>query len=178
MAHWSPPQGATTRPITTRTTRSARPAETHVALEPQRLCAGARVADEERSARERREREGERGLVPVPREDEPDRAEHERLADPVGGRVDEGAERRRLAAGAGECAVEDVEDRAEQEQHGADPEVEQLVAVFEVDAHAAEDAERDAGDGERGRRQPCPRQPGHDSRGQPAAAVDVQLLDV
>jgi hypothetical protein len=96
--------------------------EPDVAFQPQRFRPGARIADEERSARERREGEGERGLVPVAREDEPDGAEHERLPDAVGGRVDEGAERRRLAAGAREGAVEDVEDRAEQEEGGAEPE--------------------------------------------------------
>ena len=114
------------------TTRSARRADPDVALQPERLGAGARVRDEER-ADDGRERERERDLVPVAHEDERDRAEHEALADAVGRRVEEGAERRPLAARAGERAVEDVEDRADHEDDGAEPEEEDLVPVLEVD---------------------------------------------
>ena len=56
-----------------------------------------------------RDRECEGNRVVVPREDQPDRAEHRSLADAVGGRIEERAERRRLAARPCEGAVEDVE---------------------------------------------------------------------
>src|SRR2546425_49672 len=111
--------GASTRPPVITTTRSAREP---IPTSPRRPSpsAFARVSDEER-ARDRRERERERDSVVVPVEDERDCAEHRALADPVGGGVEERAERRRLPAGAGERAVEDVEDRADHEQRSADP---------------------------------------------------------
>src|SRR5207302_905267 len=74
-------------------------ADADVAAEAERLCAGPRVADEEGAA-DGRHRERERDLVAMPREHEPDRAEHHAFADAVEGRVDECAERRRLPAGA------------------------------------------------------------------------------
>ena len=49
----------------------------------------------------------------------------------VGRRVEERAERRRLAAGPGERAVEDVEDRPGDEERRAEPVEEVLVAVLE-----------------------------------------------
>src|SRR5947199_295518 len=78
-------------------------------------------------------------------EDQGDRTEHEALAHPVGGRVEEGAERRRLAAGAGEGPVEDVEDRSDHEHGRPEPVEEELVAVLEVDENAGGDAEHYAG---------------------------------
>ena len=61
--------------------------------------------------------------------------EHEALADPIGRRVEERAERRPLAAQPRESAVEDVQDRPDHEDDGAGPEEEDLVAVLEVDEH-------------------------------------------
>ena len=85
-------------------------------------------------------------VAAVAREDVRDRGEHEALADAVGGRVEERAEGRRLAAGAGERAVEDVEDRAGDEDGRAEPEEEQLVVALEEDEHRGDEAERDAAD--------------------------------
>ena len=55
------------------------------------------------------------------------------LADAVGRGVEEGAERRGLPAGARERPVEDVEDRADDEDHRAEPVEEDLVAALEGD---------------------------------------------
>src|SRR5919199_1833160 len=63
-------------------------------------------------------------------EDEPD-GDDDALADAVGGGVEEGAEGRALAARPRECAVEDVEDRADEEDAGAEPVEEDLVPVLE-----------------------------------------------
>src|SRR5207245_2062133 len=84
---------------------------------PECLRARACVADEERAG-DGGDGEGEGGLVPVARLDQRDRAEDEALGDSVGGRVDEGAEGRRLTARAGERPVEDVEERADDEDGG------------------------------------------------------------
>ena len=89
-------------------------ADPDVAAQPHRLGLRARVTHEERAG-DRGECERERDGMVVPVEDQRDRAEHRALADPVCRRVEECAERRRLAARAGERAVEDVEDRAEDE---------------------------------------------------------------
>ena len=75
----------------------------------------------------------DRRVVPRAGEDERDRGEHRSLADAVGGGVEEGAERRRLPAGARQRAVEDVEDRADDEDARAEPVEEELVAVLERD---------------------------------------------
>src|SRR5215211_6707743 len=118
-------------------------ADADVALEAERLGAGARVRDEERAGHGR-EGERERDLVALPVEDERDRAEHQRLADPVRGRVEEGAERRALPARPGEGPVEDVQDRPDHEDDGAEPEEDDVVAVLEVDEHRRDGAEQDA----------------------------------
>src|SRR5512133_3569055 len=92
-------------------------AQADVALQSERLGAGARVGDEE-GADDRRHRDHNRPLLAMAGEDERDRGEHRALADAVGGGVDEGAERGGLAAYASERAVEDVEQRANDEDAG------------------------------------------------------------
>src|SRR5438270_11307942 len=118
-------------------------AEPDVAAKPERLCARARVADEERAG-DGGEGEADPDEVVVAREDERDRAEDDALADPVGGRVEEGAEGRPLPARPRERSVEDVEDRADDEDAGAEPVEEDLVSVLEEDEHGRGDAEADA----------------------------------
>ena len=73
-----------------------------------------------------------------------DRCEHRALADAVGRRVEERAERRRLPAGARERAVEDVEDRADDEDAGTEPVEEELVALLERDENRCREAEAHA----------------------------------
>ena len=143
--------GARTRPVVITTTRSARLPKPTSPLQPERLGLGPRVADEERAG-QRGERERDAPFAAVAHEDERDRAEHEALADPVDGRVDERAERRSEALAARERAVEDVEDRAEHEERGAEPEAAPAL-VLEVDGHGSGDAEPDAGGGQRVRRE-------------------------
>ena len=101
-------------------------AQSDVALQAERLGAGAGVRDEE-GADDRRDRDDDGPVLAVAREDERDRGEHRALADAVGRGVDERAERGRLAAHAGECAVEDVEQRADDEDGGGEPVDEQRV---------------------------------------------------
>src|SRR5919109_831460 len=84
-------------------------ADADVATEAERLGAGACVAHEE-GAGDGCEGEPYADEVVVAREDERDRAENDALADAVGRRVEEGAERRPLAARARERPVEDDED--------------------------------------------------------------------
>ena len=98
----------------------------------------------------------DRDVVPLAGQDEPDRRQHRALADPVGGRVEEGAERRRLPADARERPVEDVEDRADDEDGRAEPVEEDLVAILEGDEHRRDEAERDARRGEHVGRDPRP----------------------
>ena len=59
------------------------------------------------------------------------------------GRVEERAEDRPLARGAGERTVEDVRDGPDDEEEAAEPEVELLVLLLEADEHGAREAERD-----------------------------------
>ena len=101
-------------------------ADADVALEAERLGAGARVGDEERAG-DRGDGDDDEDVLVVAGEDVGDRGEHEALADPVGRRVEERAERRRLPAGPGERAVEDVEDRPGDEEPRAEPVEEELV---------------------------------------------------
>src|SRR6185437_8318718 len=56
---------------------------------------------------------------------------------------EEGAEHRRLAAGPRERAVENVEDRADDEDTCAEPVVEELVPVLERDEHRCDETQRD-----------------------------------
>src|SRR5215467_7230932 len=93
-------------------------AEADVAAEAERLRFRADVRHEER-ARHADDREHERDVVALAREDEPDRSEHRALADAVRRRVEERAERRRASAGSCERSVEDVEERADDEDDGA-----------------------------------------------------------
>src|ERR671935_1876269 len=109
-------------------------ADADVAAQAEHLRARAGVADEERAGHGG-EGQADADEVVVAREDERDRAEHHTLADAVGGRVEEGAERRALAARPRERPVEDVEDRADDEDAGAEPVEEELVPVLEEDEH-------------------------------------------
>src|SRR5437588_5045623 len=111
-------------------------ADPDVAAQPERLRARAGVADEER-ARDGGEREADADEVAVASEDERDRAEDDALADPVGGRVEEGAEGRPLPARPRERSVEDVEDRADDEDAGAEPVEEDLVSALKKTSTAA-----------------------------------------
>src|SRR5436853_3441446 len=85
-----------------------------VAAQAERLRSGAGVADEERAG-DGGEREADPDQVAVAAEDERDRAEDDALADAIGRRVEEGAERRPLPARPRERAVEDVGHRADAE---------------------------------------------------------------
>src|SRR5919201_1422357 len=89
--------------------------ESDVTLETQCLRARTRVADEERAC-DCRERERDAPHLPVPHEDEPDRAEHEALPDAIDSRIQERAERTSAATASRQRAVEDVENRADDEE--------------------------------------------------------------
>src|SRR5205085_10511333 len=115
-------------------------ADPDVAAQAERLRSGAGVADEERACGGG-EREADANEVAVAGEDERDRAEDDALADPVGGRVEEGPERRPLAARPRKRAVEDVEHRADDEDAGPEPVEEDLVPVLEEDEDGRGDAE-------------------------------------
>jgi len=116
------------------TTRSAREPRPHVPAEAERLGLGPHVRHEE-GAGDADDREHNRCVVAVPCEDERDCSEHRALTDTVGRRVEEGAEDGRFSADTRERPVEDVEDRAEHEDAGAEPVEEELVAVLERDEH-------------------------------------------
>ena len=151
IAHSSAPQGASTRPAVMTTTRSARePRPTS----PRRPSASAFARAYGTRKEPATAATVKTTAVSFPRagEDERDRGEHRTLADAVGGRVEEGAERRRLAAGPRQRAVEDVEDGADDEDARAEPVEEELVAVLERDEDGRGEAERDARRGERVRR--------------------------
>src|SRR5919199_6449281 len=137
-----------------------------VAAQAERLGASAGVADEER-ARDGPEGEADADEIVVPGEDERDRAEDDALADAVGGRVEEGAEGRALAARPRERAVEDVEDRADDEDAGAEPVEEDLVPVLEEDEHGRRSAEGDAAGGQGVRRHARAREAQHGAAGGP-----------
>src|SRR5918995_1586498 len=117
-------------------------ADADVALDPEAFRLRPRVRNEEGAA-ERRDGERERELLAVAHEDERDRAEHHSLADAVERRVEEAAERGLLATRPRERAVEDVEDRADDEREPAEEE-QPLGPILEVDEHGADDTERHA----------------------------------
>ena len=79
----------------------------------------------------------ESDVVALAREHEPDRGEHRRLAEAVERRVEERAEDGPLARRPGERAVEDVGDRADDEEDAAEPEEELRVALLEADEDGA-----------------------------------------
>src|SRR5919109_115864 len=151
-------------------------ADADVATEAERLGAGACVAHEE-GAGDGCEGEPYADEVVVAREDERDRAENDALADAVGRRVEEGAERRPLAARAGERPVEDVEDRADDEDGRAEPVVEELMAALERHEHRRRETERHARGGERVRGHPRPRKARHRAAREAARPSRVALLD-
>jgi hypothetical protein len=140
------------------------------AAEAEGLRLGARVADEER-ADQGDEDARERRLVPLLREHEGDRAEHEALRDAVGGRVEEAAELRQLAVRSRERAVEDVEDAARDERDRRPDE------VLLVDQDGRDRVEREARDrhlvGREGKRA----EPRHQRHPEASAPVRVTGLD-
>src|SRR5919109_2421574 len=150
-------------------------ADADVAPQAERLGAGARVAHEE-GAGDGCEGEPDADEVVVAREDERDRAENDALADAVGRRVEEGAERGPLAARARERPVEDVEDRAHDEDSGAEPVEEDLVPVLEEDEDGCADAESDAQGRQRVRCHAGAREAEHRAAGDPAGALCVPAL--
>src|SRR5438876_6459093 len=95
-------------------------ADPDVAAEAECFRPRPRVADQERAG-DGRECEADADEVVVAREDQRDRAEDDALADPVGGRVEKRSEGRSLPARARERAVQDVEDRADDEDARAEP---------------------------------------------------------
>src|SRR5919201_869447 len=129
-----------------------------VAAQPERLRARTGVADEERAG-DGGEGEADADEVAVARKDERNRAEDDAFADAVGGRVEEGAEGRPLPARPRERAVEDVEDRADEEHE-----------------NGRGDAESDPRRGERVRRDASAREPEHGATGDPASALRVAAL--
>src|SRR5205823_5063757 len=150
-------------------------ADPDVAAQAERLRAGTRVADEERAG-DGGEGEPDADEVVVAGEDERDRPEDDALAHAVGRRVEEGAERRSLAARPGERAVEDVEDRADDEDGGAEPVEEELVPVLEEDEDGGGSAERDARGGQRIRCDARAREAEHRAARELAGALRVAAL--
>ena len=111
------------------TTRSAREPRPTSPFSPESLGAGAGVRDEERGDHGR-DGDHDGPLLVMTREDERDRGEHRTLADAIGRGVDEGSERGGLAAHARERSVEDVEQRADDEDACRQPVDEQRVRRF------------------------------------------------
>src|SRR5581483_1718179 len=151
-------------------------AEPDVAAQAERLGLRTDVGNEERAG-DRGDREDDRRVVGSAGEDERDRREHRSLADAVRRRVEERAERGGLATRAGERPVEDVEDRADDEDRRSDPVDEDRVAVLERDEDGCGDAERDAGRGERVRRDACAREARDRAARERACARRVAGLD-
>ncbi len=169
------PQGARTRPAVMTTTRSARePIPTSPRRPrppPWRGCRRRGTSLRRPPPRPPRTRGGRAG------EDVGDRGEHEALADAVGGRVEERAERRRLAAGARERAVEDVEERPDDEDGRRDPVQEDLVAILEQDEQRGGPAQQDAARRQRVRRHAGAREADDRPRREAAGAGRVAVLD-
>ena len=140
IAHGRPPQGAKTSPAVMMTTRSAREPKPDVGTQAESLGLRARVGDEERSDH-RGDRDDDRPALPLLGEDERDRGEHRALADTIRRRVEERPERRRLPADSRERSVEDVEDRADDEDPGREPVDEPRVPVLERDEDGSREAE-------------------------------------
>ena len=143
--------------------------EPRLAPHPERLRLGARVAHEER-ADERHEDASQRDLVALIREHDRDRAQDQPLRQAVGGRVEEPAERRQLAVRAGQRAVEDVEDRARDEDHRGPHEV-----ALDHE-HGRRAVHREAGDGDLVRRERQRAEAAHEGHAEVAAALRVPGL--
>src|SRR3989440_6450990 len=146
-----------------------------VAAEAESLGARACVADEERPG-DGGEREADADEVVVTREDERDRAENDAFADPVGRRVEKRSEGCPLPAGPRERPVEDVEDRADDEDAGGEPVEEDLVPVLEEDEDGRGDAEPDAAGRQRVGRDAGAREAEQGAAGEQAGAVRVAAL--
>ncbi len=170
MPYGSAPQGDAARMAASSTTRSARPIRPALPSSP-RASARARVYEIEERGDERDEHGDDRPGVAVAREHERGRAQHGALGDAIGGRVDEGAERRGLAARARERAVEDVDDRADQEDGG------RRDVVLAVDQHGGDEVEAEAERGQLVGRDAALAEDAHGARGELAGAVGVAGLD-
>ena len=94
-----------------------------------------------------------------------------RLGDAIGGRVDEGAERRGLVAGARQRAVQDVDDRADQEDGGRHD------VVLAVDQHGGDKVKAEAERGQLVGRDTALAEDAHGARGELAGAVGVARFD-
>jgi hypothetical protein len=151
-------------------------ADADVSLEADQLGLRARVRNEEGTG-DRRDAEDDGDVVAGAREHEGDCREHEPFADPVGERVEELAERRRLVALTGERAVEDVEDRADDEERRTKPVEEELVAVLERDRDRGRSTEQHAPGRQRIRAHTRARETTDIARGEAPGSVGVALLD-
>ena len=161
-----PANGSTTATSTTRSARAMSPASPR---SPERLRLGARVAHEER-ADQRHEDAPQGDLVALIREHDRDRPQDQPLRQAVRGRVEEPAERRQLAVRAGQRAVEDVEDRARDEDHRGPHEV-----ALDHE-HGRREIHREAGDGDLVRRERQRAEPAHEGHAEVAAALRVPGL--
>src|SRR4051794_9957172 len=151
-------------------------ADADVSLEADQLSLRPGVGDEERPG-DRCDADGDADVVTRAREDKGDRGEDESLADPVGERIEELAKRRGLVALPRERAVEDVEDRADDEEARGEPVEEKLVAVLERDQDRGCRAEQNASRGERIRAHAGARETTDIAGGEPPGSVRVALLD-
>ena len=164
------PRGDAARIAASSTTRSARPMRPALPSRP-RASARARVYETRNDATSATNTGDDRPGVAVAREHERDRAQHGALGDAIGGRVDEGAEDRGLAAGARERAVQDVDDRADQEDGG------RRDVVLAVDQHGGDEVEGEAERGQLVGRDAALTEHAHGARGELARAVGVAGLD-
>src|SRR5205085_3159875 len=151
-------------------------ADTHVSLEADQLGLRACVGDQERAG-DRGQADRDADIVAHAREDEGDRREHEALADPVGERIEELSERGGLVALPGEGAVEDVEDRARDEETRREPVEEELVAVLERDRESGCGAEQHAARGQRIRADARARETTDVAGGEAPGSVGIALFD-
>jgi len=130
----------------------------------------------EEGAGDRGDREHDRNVVAGPREDERNRCEHRALADAVGRGVEEGAEHGRLPADPRERAVENVEDRADDEDSGAEPVEKELVPALERDEHCRDETQRDPNRRERVRGDARACEAGHRAACEGAGAGRITVL--
>src|SRR2546423_3630470 len=151
-------------------------ADADVSFEADQLGLRPGVGDEE-GAGDRCDADGDADVVSGAREHEGDRGEYEALADPVRERVEKLAERRRLVTLPGERTVEDVKDRAGDEEHRGEPVEEELVAVLERNHDRGGDAEENASRGQRIRAHARARDTPDIARGEAPGSVCIALLD-
>ncbi len=137
----SAPNGERRMTAASSTTRSARPISPAFPSRP-RASARARVYDTRKLPVSATKTAAIAPGGALACEDERRGSEHEALGDAIGRRVDEGAERRRLAAETCQRAVEDVDDRPDEERDAGED-----VLLLEQE-HGGDDVEREAERGE------------------------------